>query len=267
MATAARPLIALLTDFGTRDPYVAAMKLVIASRADAELIDLGHDIAPHDVFEAAVFLRFALASLEGGRRTIVVSVVDPGVGSGRRIVAASRGARVLLAPDNGSLGLVIDAGWEIRSAENEALFLHGPSSTFHGRDRFAPLAAALAAGLPLDRVGPRLALVDLVALPYDPPRVGVRDVEGSVIAVDRFGNAITDVEVELLGNPREWRARAGGREIATHAATYAEREGSDEPFLIVGSRGTMEISLARGSAADLLQLCRLDPVVFHRGTA
>lgn len=259
-----RPLVALLTDFGTRDPWVAAMKIVLTSRCDAEVVDLGHEIAPHDVFEAALFLDFAIEPYRDGRKTIVVAVVDPGVGSDRRIVAAAKGSLVLLAPDNGLLDPAIDDSWELRAVEASHLFERGPSSTFHGRDRFAPVAAALASGAPFGSLGPALERAALVRLPYEPPRVGVREVHGTIIAIDRFGNAVTDVEVSLVGELRDWVARVGSAEIGVSARTYAEREGSREPFLIVGSRGTVEISLARGSAADLLHLDRLGPVHFHR---
>lgn len=264
MAPSRTPLVALLTDFGTRDPYVAAMKLVLADRCDAEILDLGHDLARHDVMEAAVFLRFALRTFEARRRTVVVAVVDPGVGSDRRIVAACRGELTLLAPDNGLLGLAIGDGWRIRSVELASLFLPGGSSTFHGRDRFAPVAAALAAGAPFVSLGPAMGVEELVSLPYQPPRVGVAEVRGTILTIDRFGNAITDVDASVLGDLGRWVALAGSSEVRSHAATYAAMEGSGEPFLIAGSGGTVEISVSGGSAADVLQLSRLKEVKFTK---
>lgn len=264
MAPSRRPLIALLTDFGTRDPYVAAMKLVIADRCDAQIVDLGHDISRHDVMEGAVFLRFALRTFEARRRTVVVAVIDPGVGSLRRIVAATRGEVTLLAPDNGLLSLSIDEGWRVRSVERESLFLPGGSSTFHGRDRFAPVAAAIAGGAPPESVGPALLAEQLVSLPYERPHIGVDEVRGTILSIDRFGNAITDVEASVLGDLDQWRASAGGSSVEAHARTYAEMEGSPHPFLIVGSAGTIEISVSGGSAADVLQLGRMQRVRFAR---
>ena len=135
--------IALLTDFGTRDPYVAAMKGVIASRCEARIADLTHEIAPFDVWEAAFFLRDVVAYWPEG--TVFVCVVDPGVGSSRRILALESAGRFYLAPDNGLLHFVLpDAG--PFSVTNDALFLPNGSTTFHGRDRFAPVAAAIANG-------------------------------------------------------------------------------------------------------------------------
>ncbi|HEY0788374.1 MAG TPA: SAM-dependent chlorinase/fluorinase [Thermoanaerobaculia bacterium] len=264
MAPSLRPLIALLTDFGTRDPYVAAMKLVIADRCDAEIVDLSHEIGRHDVMEAAVFLRFALRTFEARRRTVVVAVVDPGVGSARRIVAASSAELTLLAPDNGLLALVLDESWRIRSVEREALFLPGGSSTFHGRDRFAPVAAAVAAGVGFISLGPPVPLGELSRLPYAPPRIGVGEVRGTILAIDRFGNAVTDVEASVLGDLAQWRATIGDRSVSACARTYAEMEGRADPFLIAGSGGTVEISVGGGSAADALQLRRLQEVQFTK---
>lgn len=264
MGGSRKPLIGVLTDFGARDPYVAAMKLVIADRCDAEIVDLSHEIGRHDVMEAAVFLRFVLRTFEARRRSILVAVVDPGVGSVRRILAAGRGDLVLLAPDNGLLSLVVGEGWQIRSVERASLFLPGGSATFHGRDRFAPAAAALAGGAPLDSLGPALSAGELAALPYAPPQIGVNEVTGTILSVDRFGNAVTDVEASVLGDLGQWGATAGGARVEAHARTYAEMEGVAEPFLIVGSFGTVEISVSGGSAADLLQLSRLQGVRFAR---
>jgi len=231
--------IALLTDFGTRDPYVASMKGVIASRTDAPVVDLSHEIAPQDIFGAAWFLRTVERWWPAG--TIFVAVVDPGVGTTRRILAAERNDKVFLAPDNGLLTFVPSD--IIRSVEDEALFLPGGSATFHGRDRFAPVAAALANGMAIDRLGPLVR--DVARLDYTP---------GSIVAIDHFGNAITDIEPP----PGRFALRAGERTIDRLCRTY--EEGSDEPFLIVGSSGTIEISVRNGSAAVALGLRRGDRV-------
>jgi S-adenosylmethionine hydrolase len=143
--------IALLTDFGTRDPYVAAMKGVLASRTDAPVVDLTHETEPFDVFGAAWFLRDVVRWWPEG--TIFVCVVDPGVGTSRRIVAAESDGRFFLAPDNGLLTFVANAG---HAVTNEAFFLPKGSTTFHGRDRFAPVAAAIANGTAIEEMGPRV---------------------------------------------------------------------------------------------------------------
>jgi S-adenosyl-L-methionine hydrolase (adenosine-forming) len=227
--------IALLTDFGTRDHYVASMKGVIASRTSAPVADLSHDIAPQDVFGAAWFIRTVERWWPAG--TIFVAIVDPGVGTARRILVLEREDKIFLAPDNGLLTFV--ASGTARSVEDASLFLPISSSTFHGRDRFAPVAAAIANGLMLGRVGP--VVRDMVMLEYTP---------GSIVVIDHFGNAITDIEPP---SP-PFALRIGDRTIDRVCRTY--EEGGDEPFLIVGSSGTIEISVRNGSAAEALGLRR-----------
>jgi S-adenosylmethionine hydrolase len=250
--------IALLTDFGTRDPYVAAMKGVIASRTDAPVHDLTHEIAAFDVREAAWFLRSVVRYWPEG--TIFVCVVDPGVGTARRIVAVEREGRVFLAPDNGLLTFVADhpssafgtfspraRGEKAASAayvvENTSLFLAGGSNTFHGRDRFAPVAAAVANGMSLAELGPRVD--DLLLLD---------DEAGAVVAIDRFGNVITDIDAARLPLAIE----IGGRVIERLETSYADAAAG--LFLIVGSSGTVEISIANASAADELGVRRGESV-------
>ena len=230
-----------MTDFGTRDPYVAAMKGVIASRAATPIIDLTHEIAPFDAWEAAFFLRDVVRYWPPG--TMFVVVIDPGVGTPRRIIAVESEQKLFLAPDNGALHFVDGAA---RSVENETLFLSDGSTTFHGRDRFAPVAAAWANGMSIDALGPPID--DRVRLDYTPPR-GNR---GTIIRIDRFGNAITDLAVH---GPQS-AVRVGKHVIGRWSTTY---EG-DGPFLIVGSTRHVEISFARASAATLLQLRRGDSV-------
>ena len=242
--------IALLTDFGTRDPYVAAVKGVIAARCDARIEDLSHEIAPFDVFGAAWFLRSVVDYWPKG--TIFMVVVDPGVGTTRRIVAAYHGGKVLLAPDNGVLSLLSLEG--TISVENESLFLPAGSTTFHGRDRFAPVAAAIANGTRLEDLGPRID--DLVRVDYTPPSYGDERIDGTIVAVDRFGNLITDIEAAKIGFDPVLRS-------GWHVVDRVERnygDAKESPFLIAGSTGCIELSVANGSAAELLQLARGEKV-------
>jgi S-adenosylmethionine hydrolase len=234
--------IALLTDFGTRDPYVAAMKGVIASRCEhrqeclCHILDLTHDIAPFDVWEAAFFLRDVVRYWPEG--TIFVCVVDPGVGTARRILAVESEGQIFLAPDNGLLHFVRGDAYEV---SDESLFLLDGSTTFHGRDRFAPVAAALANGTRIEDLGPRVD--DRVPLDYTP---------GAIIRIDRFGNCVTDLlppATPFAICVKDWR-------IEHVRTTYT----GDGAFAIVGSTGCIEISVASGSAASLLQLSRGDRV-------
>ncbi len=229
--------ITLLTDFGTRDPYVAAMKGVIASRCQARIVDLTHEIAPFDVWEAAFFLRDVVRWWP--EETIFVCVVDPGVGTARRIIAVESERRTFLAPDNGLLHFVTGDTYEVT---NGSLFLPLGSNTFHGRDRFAPVAAALANGLPFGQLGPRID--DRVALGYYRP--------GCIIRIDRFGNCITD----LVPPAEPFAVMAGGQRIDGLRTAYT----GSGAFLIIGSTGCIEISVANGSAASLLHLGRGDRV-------
>ena len=242
--------IALLTDFGTRDPYVAAMKGVIASRTDAPIVDLTHEVAPFDVFGAAWFLREVVRYWPPG--TIFVCVVDPGVGTARRIIAVEMNGKVFLAPDNGLLSLV--GASRIHAVENSSLFLPDSNNTFHGRDRFAPVAAAVANGIALDELGPRID--DIVRLRYEPPTYG-QTVRGTIVSVDRFGNLITDIEATAIPfHPFALEAR--GITIDRLERTYAGA--APGAFLIVGSSGCIEISVANDSAAARLQMRRLEKV-------
>ena len=240
--------IALITDFGTCDPYAAAVKGVISSRTDAPILDCSQEIEPFDVWHTAFFLRAIEPYWPA--ETIFVVVVDPGVGTARRIVAVDSKERIFLAPDNGALHFI--AG-KAHSVENESLFLPDGSTTFHGRDRFAPVAAALANGLPVEQLGPRID--DRVRLDYQPPSYNEREARGMIVMVDRFGNAITDLERERIPFAR-FMLRAGDRVISRVATSY----GGEGAFLIIGSTGCFEISIAGGSAAAQLQLRRGDRV-------
>ena len=246
-------VIALLTDFGTRDPYVAAMKGVLASRTSAVVQDLSHDIAPFDVLGAAWFLSTIVRYWPAG--TIFVCVVDPGVGTARNIIAVESEQRVFLAPDNGLLTFVPDVEHAVAHAvTNESFFLPEGSNTFHGRDRFAPVAAAIANGTPLAQLGPRLD--SIARLRYEPPSYG-EVVRGTIVAVDRFGNAITDVErTKIPFSPFALRVRE--HVIDRVEANYGNA--APGAFLIVGSTGCVEISVANASAAERLQLRRLERV-------
>jgi hypothetical protein len=241
--------IALLTDFGTRDPYVAAMKGVLASRTSAAIHDLSHDIAPFDVLGAAWFLSTIVRYWPAG--TIFVCVVDPGVGTERNIIAVESESRVFLAPDNGLLTFVDGVAYAVT---DESFFLPEGSNTFHGRDRFAPVAAAIANGASLASLGPRLD--SIARLPYEPPSYG-EVVRGTIVAVDRFGNAITDIERRKIPFA-PFALRVRDHLIDRVEANYGNA--APGAFLIVGSTGCIEISVANASAAERLQLRRLERV-------
>jgi S-adenosylmethionine hydrolase len=250
-------VVTLLTDFGTRDGFVAAMKGVILSIApEADVQDAGHDVDPGDIEVAAWALAQYWDLYPAG--TVHVAVVDPGVGGPRRPIALTADGRFFVGPDNGLVTRVVQAADSWRCVEiAEPRFVRPVvSSTFHGRDIFAPAAAHLARGVPLERLGPALERPRLLDL--TPPERREGEVRGRVAHVDRFGNLITDIPGEWVG--RGWRVRVAGREAGVLRGSYSE-VGRGEPVAVVGSWGTVEVAIREGSAAEALQAARGDPVI------
>ncbi len=245
----ARPIIALRTDFGTRDPYVGAMKGVVLSICpDATLVDLTHDIPPHDVRAGARALGACYSFYPPG--TIFMAVVDPGVGSRRRAVAADTGDYRLVGPDNGVLGAVFDRQPPKKIVELTERRYQRPtvSRTFEGRDRFAPAAAWLAKGTALAALG-RL-VHGFERLTWPAPVVGADGIDGEVDAVDRFGNLISNIgrpALELLMRDGPIDVRLGDHQIARLVATYAEAA-PGEACALVGSTDHLEIAVSGASA-------------------
>ena len=239
------PVVALLTDFGHADAYVGVMKGVLLSVCpEARVVDLSHEVAPQDVAGAAFLLEGACGYFPD--RTIFVCVVDPGVGSERRIVAVETRRHVFLAPDNGLLGFLADEAKRIVRVENRACFLNPVSRTFHGRDIFAPVAGRLAKGLDPARLGPRTASLRTLDLPE--PKAVAGGLEGRVLAIDRFGNLITNIRAGRLAAAE---IRIGRARIAGVKGTYADAA-PGELLAVVGSTGRLEISVNRGHAAERL---------------
>lgn len=238
-----RPIL-LLTDFGTADPYVAAMKgVLVAGAPETPIFDLSHDVAFGDVEGASFLLAAAAPYWPAG--TIFVAVVDPGVGSARRILAVRCDEQIFLAPDNGLLERLFDGG-EPRAVERPDLYLPGPGATFHGRDRFAPVAAWLAGGGAFASLGP--TITDPVRGKAPPPqRSAGGEIEGRVAHVDRFGNLVTDVPADWLpAQPCE--LRVGAHRTSRRAAHYTAMP-AGEPAMVAGSLGTIEVSLRGESLA------------------
>jgi S-adenosyl-L-methionine hydrolase (adenosine-forming) len=248
-------LLSLLTDFGTADYYVAAVKgTVLRLAPGAVVVDVSHEVPPGDVETAAFLLAAAAPAFPDG--TVHLAVVDPGVGSGRRILAARAGGARFVAPDNGLLTPFLD-GAEVRAVERSELFLPGPGQTFHGRDRFAPVAAWLLRGEGLEELGP--AVADPVRLPAAPPRREEGRISGRVIHVDRYGNLVTDIPAAWLP-ATPCRAEVGGRATSRRAACYAEIPG-EEAAMLPGSLGTVELSLNGGDLARRWGIARGAAVV------
>lgn len=258
------PVIALLTDFGTRDPYVGIMQGVILTRAaNAVCVTLTHEIEPGDVAGGALALLAAAEYFPKG--TIFLAVVDPGVGGERRPLCLRSGGCHWVGPDNGLLwpaaaALGTPAAFQLASAAHR---LPRVSRTFHGRDLFAPAAAALANGVPAEALGPPIS--DPVRLHFPEPAERGGRVVGEVLAIDRFGNAITNLRPEHLGDPAPGEAvftvkRRTIRGPVTHYGAVP----AGELLAIVGSLDRYEIAVNRGSAAERLGLRRGDRVAARR---
>jgi S-adenosylmethionine hydrolase len=252
----ARPVIALLSDFGLRDHYAGTMKGVILGICpDATLVDITHDVPPHDVLAGALELAAAYRYFPVG--TIFVAVVDPGVGSTRRGIAADSGEYRFVAPDNGVLTLVFDDHAPKRVVELTERRYARPtvSRTFEGRDRFAPAAAWLAKGIELAALGRNAAGVHRLDVPR--PIVGDGSIEGQVLRVDRFGNLITNIDrrtFDRMAGPG-LEIRVGSHVVSKVVSTYADLN-ADEICALFGSTDHLEIAANGASAAARLDLGR-----------
>jgi S-adenosyl-L-methionine hydrolase (adenosine-forming) len=239
-----RPIITLLSDFGTADGYVAEVKGTLMSRApEAIIVDVAHDVPAHDIEAGRLALARYWRKFPSG--TVHFAVVDPGVGSARRPLAVESDGRFLVGPDNGLLSpALLLAG----AKAVELPVPSGAAPTFHGRDVFAPAAALLAAGSHLDALGSPVADPE-IRRTREARRVADGAIEGVVITVDRFGNAVTN----LLA------AHGGIVEVGTLRLpvlrTYAD-VAPGTPLALVGSSGLIEIAVRDGNAAALLGLGR-----------
>ena len=270
-------MITLLTDFGTRDSYVAEMKAVIL-RLDprATIVDITHEVAPQAVAEGAVALGRALRIFAAD--TVHVGVVDPGVGTDRRAILMVTPDGRFLAPDNGLLtyalreapeyeeaiagaeflqtaAMPVPAGCAAYRLSNEALWRKPVSDTFHGRDVFAPVAAHLSLGLPPQDVGEPIGSLTCLSIPH--PRRRGDEIAGHVVHVDRFGNLVTTIDGAAVAE-RDVEVVVGGSRIRGISRSYAE---GGELLAIIGSAGCLEIAARNGSAAQALGAGVGEPVV------
>ncbi len=248
----------MLTDFGLDDYYVAAVKGVVLSRApQTTLVDISHQVPPGDVAQAAFLLAAAVPTFPA--QTLHLAVVDPGVGSARRILLVEREEQLFLAPDNGLLTPLLTAEARVRAVSRDDLFRPGPGQTFHGRDRFAPLAAALLTGTPPARLG--LLIDDPVRLPESAPERHPDRLVGQVVHVDRFGNLVTDVPADWLPSG-PFTAEISGHSTSLRVSHYAELP-AGAAAVLTGSLGTLEFSLSAQSLAAAWQVGRGCPVVIR----
>ena len=251
------PIITLTSDFGLRDAYVGSMKGVILGLApDARIVDISHEIPPQGIIEAGYVLSCAFRHFPGG--TIHVLVVDPGVGTARRLLLARTENHFFLAPDNGALGLVfaVEPAREVVHLTASHYFRTDPSATFHGRDILAPVAARLARGASPTHFGE--PVTDFLPSPLPAP---APEADGKillqVIMSDRFGNLILNLraeEYERLGGSvadRKFLLEISGRKVSRLLRTYGDGE-VKEPFALFNSSGYLELAVRNGSAASEL---------------
>ena len=258
-------IITLLTDFGTEDTYVGVMKGVITSICpSAQVIDLTHQVPPQDIATGAFLLDVSVDYFPEG--AIHVAVVDPGVGTARKPVALRTAKAFFVGPDNGIFTLVLQRQQLLQAIclDNPRYHLPTVSSTFHGRDIFAPVAAHIACGVSVEELGTPIHRLQRLPLPRI--RVDWQGIRATVVHIDRFGNAITNLTRD---NYEAWRTRWDVKEPAVQVAasdiflpiatTFGE-VARGKPLALFGSSGRLEIAVNGGSAALELALRRGDTI-------
>ena len=245
-------IVTILTDFGTRDYYAAAVKGVLLSINPAlTLVDITHEIAAQNIQEGGFVLASTYHDFPDG--TLHLAVVDPGVGGKRRGLAAATDRHYFVGPDNGLFDQVfaLDPPSQVVVLENPDYQLHQPCATFHGRDIFAPAAGHLSLGLPLEKLG--------AAINYtmrSPGQLILRDqdeLQGKIIHVDRFGNLISNITIlssESQIHLRNLQVYLAGQKVLTGPKTYEEAP-LLRPFALIGSRGNLEVAVRNGSAHEV----------------
>jgi len=259
-----RRIVALLTDFGLRDAFVASMKGVILSICpDANIVDISHEVDNFDIMHGALLLSASAKFFPEG--TIFVGVVDPGVGTERRGIVVETKKHIAIGPDNGLFSLLIEkeGSLGVYEIQNKSLLLEMPFETFHGLTVFAPVAAHIANGIPPSYVGPRVD--DYVKISLPKPQVCGSKISSKVLHVDRFGNIITSISAEMLC---EMNVKSGAKLklTAKNRTVEAPLEKSygyvpvGSFVFIMDSYGFLELAVNQGDAASLLGLKRGDPV-------
>ena len=260
-------IITLTTDFGLTDPFVGIMKGAILRIApDVQIVDVTHDIRSYDISEGIFVVNSFYRFFPAG--TIHVVVVDPGVGSTRRPIAASAQNQYFIGPDNGVLSAVLEregvpSPSSVYEITNDSLFVHPVSRTFHGRDVFAPTAAHLSRGTPIESVGERIA--DFIVKPLPQPRpAGGHRLLATVLRIDKYGNIITNLRAQDLHV--DFSLRVAGLDITQLCNSFSESQ-PGEFFAIEGSTGFIEIALNQGSAAERLRIARGTEIEVETGNS
>jgi S-adenosylmethionine hydrolase len=263
-------IITLLTDFGTEDAYVGVMKGAILSiNPSAVVVDVCHYIDPQDLIEAAYLIKSSYRYFPKG--TVHITVVDPGVGGNRSIVAVKLLGHIFLAPDNGVLTLLMDEGEidAIVRLENTHYFLNSISQTFHGRDIFAPVGSHISKGVPIEKLGPHLGTQDLIHLSIPKPYISNKDeLIGTIISIDRFGNCISNINEHCLnkfvknGFEKRLEIKIGNTVIKSLSRSYTD-VGPGCPLAIIGSFGYLEIAMNCGNASHQINVEKGDTIILE----
>ncbi|MBI9043717.1 MAG: SAM-dependent chlorinase/fluorinase [Anaerolineaceae bacterium] len=262
-------IITLLTDFGIRDGYVGVMKGVIWNiDSQVQIADITHTVSPQNVKEAALNLAFSYFYYPKG--TVHIAVVDPGVGTDRRAIAAQIGKYYFVAPDNGLLSLVLDQAenekWPIKIVEldNQEYWLENVSHVFHGRDIFSPVGAYLSKGVELDQLGK--VIKDPIRFKIPKAMISNDLIKGQIIAKDYFGNLGTNIPLEEIKkhDQRKMRVRIAGREIMGVFPTFGYGKPGDL-VAVYGTYGTLLIARVNANAAEFLGVGIDEPVEIFIG--
>lgn len=248
------PTITITTDFGTKDGFVGTLKGVIWSICPgAQIADISHEVAPQNILEGAFALWRAYSFFPSG--TVHIAVVDPGVGTRRRPIAARLGGHTFVGPDNGIFTPMFEDAekygltMEIVHLAVEKFWLHNVSYTFHGRDIFAPVAAHIANGIPLLDVGP--VLRDPVRINLPKPVKTAKGWRAHITVVDIYGNCTTDLPADSIIRSKDVTFRVGGKEVRGLVHSYGNKKPGDLVAL-VDSEDRIEIAIVNGNAAKML---------------
>lgn len=253
-------IITLLSDFGIQDGYVASMKgIMLGICPNVRLVDISHMVPPQDIRAGAFILATVFKDFPRG--TTHLAVVDPGVGTERKAIAVKTPSYFFVGPDNGlfTWALLREDRVEARCIENPKYLLSGISSTFHGRDVFAPVAAHLAKGIEFSELG---TLCTPCVSRWSAPVHGPDGIHGEVIYIDRFGNAVTNVDrlmLRELSSPGSWTVHVKDHLIRRIVLTYGD-EAPGTLMALVGSSGYLEIAINQGNAAVSYEIRTGDPV-------
>lgn len=248
------PVIALITDFGEKNWFAGEMKGIISAISpDATVIDITHQIPPGDIRSACFTLLACYSSFPQG--TVFCTVVDPGVGSSRKAIAASNGKFFFVGPDNGVLSWALSRE-NVKTAThltNSTCFRHPVSSTFHGRDIFAPVSAHLSRGMPLEKLGPQFS--DFRQIPFPASTLDNGKITGEIICVDSFGNLITSIGNAMITpeyqNSSMKILKTG--ETLPFGRYFQQFKPLDRLYY-TGSAGFVEIAVNGGNASEVLEI-------------